>query len=236
MFDLYSTKEFEEKYTYCGTDLGTCWTAEKTSFRLWAPTAEEVTVNLYRSGNANADDLLEQIPMSYDMQGTWIAEKSGDLNGVYYTYLVMVDGQMTESCDPYARTTGVNGERAMILDLSSTNPEGWAEDADPNAGKNITDAVIYELHVRDLSMHKSARIKNKGKYLGLVETGTTTKSGHPTGIDHMKQLGITHLHLLPVYDYGWTDESQRNPLYNWGYDPVNFNVPEGSYCSDPPPR
>ena len=233
MFDLYSTKEFEEKYTYCGTDLGACWTAEKTSFRLWAPTAEEVTVNLYRSGNANTDDLLEQIPMSYDVQGTWIGEKSGDLNGVYYTYLVMVDGQMTESCDPYARTTGVNGERAMILDLSSTNPEGWAEDADPNAGKNITDAVIYELHVRDLSMHKSARIKNKGKYLGLIETGTTTKSGHPTGIDHMKQLGITHLHLLPVYDYGWTDESQRNPLYNWGYDPVNFNVPEGSYCSDP---
>ena len=233
MSELYSSKEFEAAYTYTGADLGAAWTADKTAFRLWAPTAEEVTVNLYRSGDADADDMLEQISMHSDVNGTWVAEKEGDLNGIYYTYLVMVDGKMAECCDPYAKTTGVNGNRAMVIDMASTNPEGWDADTDPNAGKNITDAVLYELHVRDLSMHKSARIKNKGKYLGLIETGTTTKSGYPTGLDHMKSMGITHLHLLPVFDYGWTDESRRNPQFNWGYDPVNFNVPEGSYSSDP---
>ena len=233
MHKLYSTAEFEQAYTYHGTDLGASWTPGKTTFRLWAPTAREVSVNLYRSGNEGTNDLISQIPMTPDVKGTWIAEATGDLNGVYYTYLVMADGTMAEACDPYARTTGVNGHRAMILDLASINPEGWDEDCDPNGGKNITDAVIYELHVRDLSMHRSSRIKNKGKYLGLIEPNTTTKSGHPTGLNHMKQLGITHLHLMPVFDYGSIDEGKPKPDYNWGYDPVNFNVPEGSYCSDP---
>ena len=233
MSQLYSSKEFEEKYTYSGTDLGALWTAEKTTFRLWAPTAEEVTINLYRDGDPDGDDLLEQLSMTPDVNGTWIAEKIGDLNGVYYTYLVMVDGKLNECCDPYAKTTGVNGFRAMIIDMTSTNPEGWAEDQNPNAHLGITDAFLYELHVRDLSMHRSSRIKNKGMYLGLIEPGTTTKSGIPTGLDHMKSMGITHLHLLPVFDFGWTDESSRAPRFNWGYDPVNFNVPEGSYASDP---
>ena len=233
MFERYSTKEFEEQFTYSGSDLGASWTPDRTVFRLWAPTAEEVTVSLYRSGDADNQDLLEQIPMHPDVRGTWVAEKEGDVNGVYYTYLVMVDGVITESCDPYARTTGVNGNRAMVIDLASTNPEGWDEDRNPNADLSITDAFLYELHVRDLSMHRSARIKHKGKYLGLTETGTTTKGGVATGLDHMKSLGITHLHLLPVYDYGWTDESRRSPQYNWGYDPVNYKVPEGSYSSDP---
>ena len=233
MYEQYSTKEFEEKYTYSGSDLGAAWTRCKTTFRLWAPTAEEVTVSLYRSGDKHSDDLISQIPMKRDVNGTWVAEASGDLNGIYYTYLVMVDGQVNEACDPYARTTGVNGDRAMILDLKSTNPAGWENDADPNYGLNVTDAFLYELHVRDLSMHRSSQIKNKGKFLGLTETGTTTKRGIPTGLDHIKSMGITHLHLLPVYDYGWTDEDRRSPQYNWGYDPVNFNVPEGSYSTDP---
>ncbi len=233
MNGLYSTPAFENEYTYHGKDLGVTWTAEKTSFRLWAPTAEEVTINLYRSGTVSADDLLFQIPMHKDVNGTWIAQHEGDLNGLYYTYLVMVDEKMVECCDPYARTTGVNGERAMILDLSSTDPEGWEQDSDPNAGLRMTDAVIYELHVRDLSMHRSSHIKQKGKFLGIAETGTRTKGGNPTGLDHMKDLGITHLHLLPVYDFGFTDESKAHPQYNWGYDPVNFNTPEGSFSSDP---
>ena len=233
MHKLYSTKEFEQLYTYEGKDLGATWTPEKTVFRLWAPTAKEVSINLYTFGTEGTDDLIRQIPMTQDVKGTWIAECEGDLNGVYYTYMVMVDGKMVEACDPYARTTGVNGNRAMVIDLSATNPEGWDTDRDPNANLTITDAFIYELHVRDLSMHRSSRIKNKGKYLGLIEPGTTTKSGHPTGLNHMKQLGITHLHLLPVYDFGWTDESRSKPEYNWGYDPVNYNVPEGSYSSDP---
>ena len=233
MHEIYSTAAFEERYTYSGSDLGVTWTPYKTNFRLWAPTAQEVTVNIYRSGTPDADDLLFQLHMNPDVCGTWITERIGNLNGLYYTYLVLVDNRIVECCDPYARSTGVNGQRAMILDLASTNPSGWDADADPNAGKPITDAVIYELHVRDLSSHRSSRIRNKGKYLGLTETGRKVKSGAPTGLDHIKSLGITHLHLLPVYDFGFTDESRRTPQYNWGYDPVNFNVPEGSYASDP---
>ena len=233
MHDFYSSSAFEEKYTYSGCDLGATWTPQKTTFRLWAPTAEDVTINLYRSGTPDTDDLLAQIHMTQDIQGTWTAERIGDLNGVYYTYLVMVNDRLVEACDPYAKSTGVNGQRAMILDMQSTNPEGWAVDSDPNAGINFTDAFLYELHVRDLSMHRSSRIRNKGKYLGLTETGRKVKSGHSTGLDHIKKMGVTHLHLLPVYDYGFTDEARRNPQFNWGYDPVNFNVPEGSYASDP---
>lgn len=233
MYELYSTHEFESQYTYSGADLGALWTPEKTRFRLWAPTAEEVLVNLYRSGDIHNDDRLDQIRMYRSDCGTWVAERVGDLNGVYYTYLVMVDGHMSESCDPYARTTGVNGHRAMVIDLASTNPKGWDHDKDPNAGKPITDAVIYELHVRDLSMHRSGRIRHRGKYLGFTELRHKTKNGAPTGLTHIKNLGITHLHLLPVYDFGFTDESRRLPQFNWGYDPVNFNVPEGSYATDP---
>ena len=122
----------------------------------------------------------------------------------------------------------------MVIDLDSTDPEGWENDKDPHYGLNITDAVIYELHVRDLSIDESSGITNKGKYLGLIETGTTNANGISTGLDHMKDLGITHLHLLPVYDYGSVDESKLDvPQFNWGYDPVNYNVPEGSYATDP---
>ena len=233
MYDFYSTDAFETAFTYTGSDLGAVWTKEKTRFRVWAPTARSVAVRLYRSGTPGTEDLMEEIPMRYDVQGTWTAEKPGDLNGIYYTYLVRVGGRTVEACDPYARTTGVNGQRAMVLNLASTNPRGWDRDSDPHAGSGITDAVIYELHVRDLSMDKGSGIRHRGKFLGVAQTGTKTKSGIPTGLDHIKALGVTHLHLLPVYDYGFTDESRTAPQYNWGYDPVNFNVPEGSYATDP---
>ncbi|MGM9549438.1 MAG: type I pullulanase [Faecousia sp.] len=232
MYERYSSQEFEEKYTYHGK-LGAFWTPGKTGFRLWAPTAEAVSLRLYRSGNPGANDLLTQQQMLPDVCGTWTAERVGNLNGIYYTYLVTVDGQTNEVCDPYAKTTGVNGCRAMILDMASTNPDGWDTDADPHAGTPITDAVLYELHIRDASMHRSSHIKNKGKFLGLIETGRKTRGGSPTGLDHIKALGVTHVHLLPVFDYGFTDESRHIPQYNWGYDPVNFNVPEGSYATDP---
>lgn len=234
MPNIYSTDAFEEKYTYTGDDLGATWTKEKTTFRVWAPTADAVKVNLYESGTPDTDDMVEQITMEQDENGTWVASKEGDLNGVYYTYLVTVNGAENEACDPYARTTGVNGKRAMVIDLSSTNPEGWDEDTDPHAGNNITDDVIYELHIRDLAMDENSGIKNAGKFLGLTETGTTTPNGTPTGIDHIKDLGITHIHLLPVYDYASVDETALDePQFNWGYDPENYNVPEGSYSTDP---
>ena len=232
--NIYSTAGFESDYTYTGDDLGANWTAEKTTFRVWAPTASAAAVNLYKSGTAGTNDLIEQITMTADVNGTWVAEKSGDLNGTYYTYTVTVNGQENEACDPYARTTGVNGARAMVIDLASTNPEGWENDKNPNADLTYNDAIIYELHVRDLSSDSSSGITNAGKFLGLTETGTTTSGGIPTGIDHIKDLGITHLHLLPIYDYGSVDESKLDtPQYNWGYDPVNYNVPEGSYSTDP---
>ena len=231
----YSTEEFEEKYTYTEDDLGATWTKEKTAFRLWAPTATAVSINLYKSGTAGTNDLIEQIPMTADVKGTWIAEKTGDQNGVYYTYSVTVEGNTVEACDPYARTTGVNGKRAMIIDLASTNPEGWENDKDPHYGNNITDAIIYELHVRDLSMDKSSGVKDewKGKYLGLIQSGTVNSYGQSTGLDYIKKLGITHIHLLPVYDYASVDEAHPEyNQFNWGYDPLNYNVPEGSYSTD----
>ena len=234
MSDVFSSPEFEAKYTYHGHDLGATWSPERTVFKLWAPTAEAVQVRLYQSGDPKNADLIEKIFMEQGEQGTWSASVDGDLNGVYYTFAVRIGSYVAEACDPYAKTTGVNGHRAMVIDMASTNPDGWEQDQDPNAGVSITDAIIYELHVRDLSIDKSSGIHNKGKYLGLIEAGTKTRSGVPTGLDHMKDLGITHLHLLPIYDYGSVDESKLDkPQFNWGYDPVNFNVPEGSYCSDP---
>ena len=232
--ELYSTEEFERKYTYSGSDLGARWRADKTLFRLWAPTAKCVKVNLYRSGNPGVEDCIARIDMKSAVAGTWTAEVPGDQNGVYYTYTVELEEGIREVCDPYAVATGVNGQRAMVIDLDSTDPEGWDEDRNPNGGKGITDAVIYELHVRDLSMDENSGIANKGKFLGLIEEGTRTPEGVPTGLDHIKSMGITHLHLLPSYDYGSVDEAHLDvPQFNWGYDPVNFNVPEGSYSTDP---
>ena len=234
MAELFSSPEFEAKYTYQGHDLGAVWAPDRTVFKLWAPTADAAQVRLYRSGNPDAADLICKLPMEQGENGTWVAYRDGDLNGVYYTFAVKIGDYVAEACDPYAKTTGVNGMRAMVINMDDTNPDGWDTDKDPNAGLDFTDTFIYELHVRDLSIDPSSGIANKGKFLGVIEPGTKTKSGIPTGLDHIKSLGITHLHLLPVYDYGSVDEAHlEKPQFNWGYDPTNFNVPEGSYSTDP---
>ena len=231
---IYSTAQFEADYTYDGDDLGATWTPEKTTFRVWAPTADAVSVHLYASGHEGGlEDMLQAVPMTPDVKGTWVATVEGDLNGVYYVYGVMHDDLIVEACDPYARTTGVNGRRAMIIDLDSTDPEGWESDRDPHYDEGITDAVIYELHVRDLSSDPSSGIENAGKFLGLTETGTVNSEGVSTGLDHILSLGVTHIHLLPSYDYASVDETDPDAAFNWGYDPVNYNVPEGSYSTDP---
>jgi len=233
MHDFYSSDAFEANYTYTGSDLGAVWSPEKTVFRVWAPTASRVAVKLYRSGDPKDDNQIAFREMQPAENGTWVTEFYGDLNGVYYTYLAKIDGKLMEACDPYARTTGINGHRAMVIDLASTNPAGWETDVDPHAGKPITDAVIYELHIRDLSMDESSGIRHKGKFLGLTELGTTNSKGIPTGLDHIKSLGVTHVHLLPVYDFGSVDEAElHEPQFNWGYDPVNYNTPEGFYATD----
>ena len=240
MPDYYSNEEFENQFTYTGDDLGATYTKEATTLRVWAPTAVDVSVNLYTDGNPAAQaDPVQEVAMTPDVNGTWVVKLDGDMNGTYYTYKVYLDTTVNEACDPYARATGVNGKRALILDMESTNPEGWADDKNPHAGKSYTDAIIYELHVRDASADASSGVSaaNVGKYLGLVEKGTKTPGGVSTGLDHMVDLGITHVHLLPVYDINSVDESKMDDpnanKYNWGYDPLNYNVPEGSYSSDP---
>lgn len=233
MSDIYSTSEFEEKYTYPASDLGAVWSPDRTIFRFWAPGADSAAICLYRSGTPGVDDRIAVLSMQPGKNGTWVTEQPGDLNGVYYTCSVTRGGATVEACDPYARTTGTNGQRAMVIDLVSTDPAGWDSDRNPHSGIAFPDAVIYEAHIRDLTVDKSSGVRRKGKFLGVAELGTHTKSGVPTCLSHICALGVTHLHLLPVFDFGSVDESApHHPQYNWGYDPVNFNVPEGSYATD----
>jgi pullulanase len=147
----------------------------------------------------------------------------------------LINGQWGEEVtDPYAKSVGVNGKKAMVVDLKETNPPGggWENDKSP-ALKNPTDAIIYELHIRDATIAANSGIKNKGKFLGLTETGTTNTEGLSTGLDHIKELGVTHIHLLPCFDFNSVDETKPDAKYNWGYDPLNYNVPEGSYSTNP---
>lgn len=227
----FSSESFEANYTYEGNDLGQTYTDEKTILRVWAPTASEVKLNLYDAGEGEC--LNATYDMKKDVQGTWVYELEGDQHGVYYTYLVTVDGQTQETVDPYAKAVGVNGNRGMIIDLDSTDPKGWEKDKHVTVKSN-TDAVIYEMHVRDTTIDESSGVENKGKYLGLTEKGTTTESGKKTGLDYIKELGITHVQIMPMYDYATVDETKLDSdQYNWGYDPKNYNVPEGSYSTDP---
>ena len=229
--NVYSTEFFESEYTYTGDDLGATWTAEGTTFRLWAPTASAVSVNLYTSGTEGTDDLIASHEMTADVNGTWVATVEGDLNGTYYTYSVTRKGETVEAVDPYARTTGVNGNRGMVIDLDSTDPAGWENDSYVTQD-SYTDAVIWELHVRDFSIDETSGMENKGKYLAFTELGTTVPGTDiATGVDYMVDLGVNYVHLLPVYDINSVDETVGG--YNWGYDPKNYNVPEGSYSTDP---
>ncbi len=228
-----NNKRLENEYCYSGHDLGSTWTKEKTAFKVWAPLADSVSLRLYKSGDTDDREVLETLFMKEEDKGVYCLTVEDDLHGIYYTYLVERDGETAEVCDPYAKAVGVNGDRAMVIDLSSTDPEGWESDMNPHIAEGITDAVIYEGHIRDLTAAPNSGIYDKGKFLGLAETGTHTPSGDASGIEHMKELGITHLHILPMYDFSSLDEKEEEPGYNWGYDPKNYNVPEGTYSTDP---
>ncbi|MBL7747845.1 MAG: type I pullulanase, partial [Chitinophagaceae bacterium] len=207
------------------------YTPARSKFRVWAPFADNVQINLYKEGDGGK--ALQQIAMEKGEEGTWWTVINGDQLGIFYTYMVDRNGQWSQEVpDPYAKAMGVNGKRAMVVDLAKTNPANWAKDKSP-AFVNKTDAIIYELHVRDASISSTSGIQQKGKFLGLTETGTKNAAGLSTGLDHIKELGVTHVHLLPVYDFNSIDETKPDAKYNWGYDPLNYNVPEGSYATNP---
>jgi pullulanase len=219
---------------YNGKDLGLTFTPKSATFKIWAPTATAAKLNLYKSdlgGTAN-----RSIAMNKGENGVWYITVPENLKNSYYTFQVNIGNTWSEEVvDPYAKACGTNGLRAQVIDLKETNPIGWAGDKSPSfsVANKQTDAVIYELHVRDASIHASSGINNKGKFLGLAELGTKNNAGQTTGLSHIKELGVTHIHLLPFYDYNSVDETKAAVQYNWGYDPVNYNIPEGSYSTNP---
>lgn len=218
--------------TYSGEDLELLVDDGGTHFTLWSPMAQAVKVNIYNSDRNGAVEL--SMPMTKGSNGTWEANIPEKLFGKFYTFQVTIDGkELAETPGVWAKAVGTNGERAAIIDFSLTNPDGWEADKGP-VGESITDAVIYELHHRDFSMHPSSGIENKGKFLAMTEAGSTNSTRESTGIDHLKELGITHVHILPSYDYNSVDEANPGAnQYNWGYDPFNYNAPEGSYSTNP---
>ena len=226
----YDSPEFISKFTYTGNDLGVTYTKAATTLRVWAPTAEAVNVVTYKDSESPYST-GKLIPMEYDVKGTWVAKLAGDQDGTIFNYRVQVNGANNEAVDPYVRATTVNGLRGVIVDLSTTNPNGWNKSKPKFSGKP-TDAFIYELHVRDLSMDASSGFSaaQKGKYVAFTNTNTAF-AGQKTGISAIKDLGVTHVELLPIFDFATVDEN--NPTFNWGYDPQNYNVPEGSYSTDP---
>lgn len=223
---------YEEYPKAVNTDLWLSYSPEATTFKLWSPVAEAVKVNLYKSGTSQ--DKIASHGLEVNEKGVWTKTVESDLAGNYYTYQVQIKGKwLEETPGIYAQAVGVNGQRAMVLDLNSTNPEGWAKDVGPSIDVP-NKAIIYELHIRDMTIHPNANSSMPGKYLGLVEKGTKGPDGVATGIDHLKDLGITHVHLLPTYDHYSIDETKLDSAqFNWGYDPQNYNVPEGSFSSDP---
>lgn len=233
MYSKYDTAEFASKYTYTGDDLGNTYTPAQTKFRVWAPTATAVELLTFATPSTQDVDGVAHA-MTADVNGTWVATLSGDQNGTIYSYRVHVDGKINVANDPYERASTANGGRAVVVDLAATDPANFRTEARPAFSGRTTDASIYELHVRDLSMDANSGIssKNRGKYLALTELGTKTPDGKSeTGLSAIKALGVTHVELLPVYDYASVNEWE--PSFNWGYDPDNYNVPEGSYSSDP---
>jgi len=216
---------------YNGGDLGVSWSNTETKLNIWAPSASAVSFQLYRNGQGGTP--LKSFSLKKQPKGNWTHTLPGDWEGYYYTFKVKVNNNwLNEVPDPSAKAAGVNGLRGMIVNMKSTNPSNWDFDKYPLL-KNQTDAVIYELHVRDASIQANSGILNKGKFLGLTEVGTKSPAGLPSGLDYLKELGITHVHLLPSFDFKSLDEAKTSPQYNWGYDPKNYNVPEGSYATNP---
>lgn len=215
---------------YEGNDLGAVYTPKMTRFKVWAPEAEAVKLNLYKEGEG--DNLIERCTMKKSRNGIFTFERQGDCSGIYYTYTVVNHGDEQEAVDPYTKAAGVNGRRGMVINLEKTNPQGFELDEYRNP-EHITDAIIYEGSVRDFTMDESSGVFHNGKFLGLTEANTTNHFGEATALDYISDLGITHVQILPAFDFETVDEKNQKAQYNWGYDPDNYNVPEGSYAVNP---
>ena len=227
---IFDCDEFVQNYTYDGNDLGAVIHGNDTTFKVWAPTASKVVLNLFTAGNdCNA---YETVEMTLGDRGVWQHTQKNCGHGTYYTYTVTTSAGTQETTDIYAKAAGVNGNRSMVVDLSLTDPENW--NGSFKAGiSSYSQAVIWEVHVRDFS-NTIQGSQYPGKYLAFTERGLKNASGNPVGVDYLVDLGITHVHLLPVYDYATVDETKLDEAqFNWGYDPKNYNVPEGSYSTDP---
>ncbi len=224
----FSSKAFTDAYAYDGA-LGVELSASKTVFRLWAPTASKVQLNLFAAGSGGT--ALSKHDLAKGEKGVWTYTANESLAGKYYTYTVTTSAGAQEAVDPYAVSAGVNGARGMILDLDTTDPANWTQTPFvPDGVENYTDAEIWEVQVRDFSIDMK-QSQYKGKYLAFTETGLTNQAGQPVGVDYLKNLGITHVHLQPTFDFSSVNESAASG-YNWGYDPQNYNVPEGSYATN----
>lgn len=224
----YDFRKIDSEYYYGGA-LGALYSKNRTDFAVWSPQADSVTLNLYRA--CRDERPYHTMPLQKS-GGVWRGAVGGDLNGVYYTYTVDIFGSSNETIDIYARSAGVNGVRGMIFDSALTDPEGW-ESGGFVPLESKTDAVIYELHVRDFSVDTHASFENRGKFLAFCEKNVENRYGDAVGLEYIASLGVTHIHLLPVADFASVDEDSDKPSYNWGYDPLNYNLPEGSYSSDP---
>ena len=228
--DYYLTKEFEDKYNYEGS-LGAKADERGTVIRLWSPIAESVDLRLYDNGSTGEAETI--IPMKLHERGVWEYAVNENLSGKYYDFALKIKGKTNISTDPYAKACGVNGKRSMIIDLNTTNPNGWAEDKAPAKG---AEDIIYEVHVKEFSYDENAGFPEnvRGKYKAFTVDNTTLRNEGklPTGLNYIKELGVSHIQLLPVYDFASVDEAGDKDSFNWGYDPLNYNVPEGSYASD----
>ena len=226
---IFDSDAFIEKYTYDGDDLGATINGKTTTFKLWAPTASRVVLSLYSAGNGGT--AYTNIEMDKGEQGVW--SKTVECgHGTYYTYDVTTAVGTQTAVDPYAKAVGLNGERGMVVDLSMTDPDGFDGDKFFSGISSYDEAVIWEVHVRDFS-NKIEQSQYKGKYLAFTETGLVNSDGQPVGVDYLVDLGVTHVHFQPLYDYATVDESGNGAQFNWGYDPKNYNAPEGSYSTDP---
>ena len=230
---LFENVPFHRENYYTGP-LGPDYTPGATCLRLWAPTAEAVTVTLYHKGDGGA--VLGTEPLVRGAHGVWSIWLPGEQHGRYYTFAVTVDGITRETGDPYTRAAGVNGVRSMIVDLARTAPSGWERDVRPNILP--AQRAVWEVSVRDFSQDAASGVRPawRGKYMAFTQQGTTLHGDgiHPTCLNYLKRLGVKYVQLMPIFDFGSVDEAK--PLlrqYNWGYDPTNFNVPEGSYSTDP---